>query len=50
MASDPTCFIVDEEIVPFDLRDGWSARALARPIAMWTKAMFDLDIKVTLKE
>jgi len=48
--NDSTCFVVDEKIVPFDLRDGWSAQGLTKPIAAWLKIMYDLELIVRYVE
>jgi hypothetical protein len=47
---DPTCFVIDESVAPFDLRDGWSAQGLVRPVAAWIRVMYGRDISVVHKE
>lgn len=48
--NDPTCFVIDEKVTPFDLRDGWSGQGLTRPIAAWVKVMYGIDMTVEYKE
>lgn len=48
-SNDPTCFVIDEKITPFDLRDGWSEAGLTAPIAKWVKVFYGLDIPVVYK-
>jgi hypothetical protein len=43
---DFTCFVIDEKITPFDLRDGWSEKELTKPISIWIKTIYNLDIPV----
>lgn len=47
---DPTCFTIDETIVPFDLKDGWSNATIAKLIGYWTKSVGDefLVVNTTL--
>lgn len=36
---DPTIFVIDEDLVPFDLKNGWSENALCLVIQQWFKEM-----------
>lgn len=36
---DPTCFVIDEAVFPFDLKDGWSSKKCAFLIGRWLESM-----------
>lgn len=48
--NDPTVFVLDESILPFDMKDGWSPRMLARTISYWFRVMYDRDVTVKVKD
>ena len=37
--NDPTCFIVDNDLVPYDLRDGWSHAMVRKLVKKWLEAL-----------
>jgi hypothetical protein len=47
--ADITCFVIDEKVAPFDMRDGWSSAGLCKPIAAWVKVAYGIDIDVVYK-
>ena len=47
---DPTCFVVDDEFIKFDLKNGWSPEMLARVIAYWYRVFYGVDLMVKIKE
>jgi len=44
--SDPTCFVVDNALFPYDLKDGWSGKEIANFVALWLCYMGYGDKKV----
>jgi hypothetical protein len=36
---DPTCFIVDEQLIPFAKKDGWTTNQMGEILALWFEAM-----------
>jgi hypothetical protein len=47
--NDPTCFVVDEKIIPFDMKDGWSPEMLAEIISEWYGIFYGFDPIVKIK-
>lgn len=54
---DPTCFIVDDKIHPYDLRDGWSYEKIAEAVEMWLYTLYgtnwlpeNKEVKVRVKK
>jgi hypothetical protein len=47
--NDPTCFVMDDGFIPFDMRDGWSPEMLTRIIAYWFRVFYGVDMTVKIK-
>ena len=37
--NDPSVFVADERVVPFDMKDGWSMKKLEEIMSLWHEAM-----------
>lgn len=48
--NDPTCFVIDNDFIPFDMRDGWSPETLTRVISYWFRVFYGVDVTVKVKE
>lgn len=48
--NDPTCFVLDENFIPFDMKDGWSPEMLTRVIAYWFRVFYEKDLTVRIRK
>jgi hypothetical protein len=46
--TDPTVFIVDEQYVPFTLKDGWADKDLPKIISLWFREMYGTTLYTRL--
>jgi hypothetical protein len=46
---DPTCFVVDDGVVPYDMRDGWSPEMLADIISEWFGVFYNIRPHVKVR-
>jgi len=46
---DPTCFVIDDNVIPFDMKDGWSPEMLADIISEWYGVFYGVNpaVKIT---
>lgn len=47
---DPTCFVIDDNFIKFDMKDGWSPEMLTRVISYWFRVFYGKDLFVKIKE
>jgi hypothetical protein len=47
---DPTCFVVDDNFMHFDMRDGWSPETIAQIISYWFRIFYGVDITVNIRQ
>ena len=48
--NDPTCFVIDDSFIPFDMKSGWSPEMLTRVISYWYRVFYGVDVTVRIKE
>jgi hypothetical protein len=48
--NDPTCFVIDDNFMPFNMKNGWSPEMLTKVISYWFRVFYGVDVTVKVKE